>query len=46
MQAENENESKLKTRRFGGLGSERGALGNFWGGVLNFASRPTRLQGG
>jgi len=46
MQAEKENESKLKTRRLGGLGSERGALGNFWGGVLNFASRPTRLQGG
>ena len=38
MQAENENKSKLKTRRFGGLGSERGALGNFWGGVLNFGS--------
>ena len=46
MQAKNENESNLKTRRLGGLGAERGALGNFWGGVLNFASRPTRLQGG
>ena len=42
MQAENENESKLKTQRFGGLGSERGALGKFG---VDFGTLPHLWQG-